>query len=113
MSKQNKMRVFPSGGTRDGIVGKIDIEGFLDPKNLEIFGQYMHKHRKQSDGKTRASDNWTKGFGLDVCIKSGQRHNLDWWLLHRGYPAREDMNSAICGLIFNAFAYLREYNKHE
>lgn len=107
----SKIREFKTGATRDTELGKLDLEGFLDPQNLKIFGEYMNRNRLQKDGKMRDSDNWQKGFGLDVCIKSGQRHNLDWWLLHRGYPAREDMNSALCGLIFNAFAYLKEYNK--
>lgn len=96
-------------GTRDDDTNKLDYEGFLSPLVLERFAEYMNKHRVQADGKIRDSDNWQKLFGdkhLDVCMKSGFRHFMDWWLFHRGYKGRDDIESSICGLIFNANAYL-------
>ena len=114
------MREFESGATRDTDEGKLDYEGFLSPLVLKRYAQYMHKHRKQADGKLRDSDNWQKGFGdkhLDVCIKSLWRHFLDLWKEHRGLKSREGLDDAIGGILFNLMAYYhkiltdREKNK--
>ena len=56
------MRKFETGATRDDDQDKIDYEGFESPEVLHRYGQYMHKHRKQADGKTRDSDNWQNGM---------------------------------------------------
>ena len=56
------MRNFDTGATRDNDDEKMDYEGFLSPIVLKEFGRYMHKHRKQTDGKFRESDNWQKGM---------------------------------------------------
>lgn len=103
------MRKFKSGATRNLEDGKIDYEGFLSPIVLRAYGEYMHKHRLQRDGKIRESDNWQKLFGDDhysVCAKSLMRHVMDFWLFHRGYKGRETITDALCGIIFNAQAYL-------
>lgn len=103
-----KMRKFKSGATRDNDETKYDYEGFLSPLVIEAYGKYMHKHRKQADGKLRDSDNWQKGFGdnhFDVCIKSLWRHFMDLWREHRGLPSREGLDDAICGILFNVMAY--------
>ena len=103
------IRIFKSGATRDIEDGKIDFEGFLSPIVLKCFGEYMHKHRLQKDGKVRESDNWQKLFGenhYDVCAKSMMRHVMDFWLFHRGFKGRETLIDALCGIIFNAMAYL-------
>lgn len=102
------IRTFESGATRDTDKGKLDYEGFLSPQVLKRFAEYMHKNRVQSDGSYRDSDNWQKLFGenhYDVCMKSAWRHFHDMWLIHRGESAREDMESAINGLLFNVMAY--------
>jgi hypothetical protein len=68
----------------------------------------MHKHRKQSDGGLRDSDNWQKMFGekhLEVCMKSMWRHFLDLWMFHRGYKGRDTIDDAINGILFNITAY--------
>ena len=68
----------------------------------------MHKHRKQSDGSLRDSDNWQNGFGenhLTVCMKSLWRHFLDLWMEHRGYKSRDGIDDSICGILFNVMAY--------
>lgn len=104
-----EIRKFKTGATRDQDTTKLDYEGFIHPLVLQRFAEYMHKHRKQKDGKLRDSDNWQKGFGdnhLDVCMKSGWRHFMDWWMEHRNIKSREGLEDAICGLIFNAMAYL-------
>ena len=102
------IRQFVSGATRDTDDGKLDYEGFLSPLALKRFAEYMHKHRTQSDGNLRDSDNWQKGIPQDAYIKSGWRHFMDWWLIHRGLPAREDLETALCALLFNVMGYLHE-----
>lgn len=108
MAKKGKIRKFNTGATRDSNEGKYDYEGFLSPIVLEAYGKYMHKHRKQSDGSLRDSDNWQKGFGdnhFSVCIKSLWRHFHDLWMEHRGNKSREGLDDAICGMMFNIMAY--------
>lgn len=110
------MRKFKSGATRDDNDTKIDYEGFLSPIVLKAFAEYMNKHRKQSDGKLRDSDNWQKLFGnkhYDVCMKSLLRHVVDLWLEHRGYKSRDGKKDALCAIMFNAMAYLYKMEKDE
>lgn len=112
------IRTFETGATRDTEEGKLDFEGFLSPIVIERYAQYMHKHRKQSDGKLRDSDNWQKGFGslaehFRVCMKSLCRHFMDMWLAHRGYESRNGMEEALCGVMFNSMAYLHQILKEK
>lgn len=106
-----KIRKFKTGATRDTNEGKYDYEGFLSPLVIKRFGEYMNKHRKQSDGSLRDSDNWQKGIPKDVYIKSGWRHFIDWWIEHRGYTSRDGIEEALCALLFNVQGYLHEYLK--
>ena len=106
------MRTFDTGATRDTDDDKIDYEGFLSPLVLTRFGEYMHKHRNQADGKLRASDNWQKGIPREAYIKSAWRHFVDWWWLHRRYPIRGTLlEDALCGVLFNVCGYLHEVLK--
>ena len=108
------MRNFKTGATRDSDDNKIDYEGFLSPIVLKAYGEYMHKHRIQPDGKLRASDNWQKHFGDDhysVCMKSLWRHFMDLWLEHRGFKSREGIEDAMMGIMFNIMAYADKYYK--
>ena len=108
MAKVNrKVRQFKTGATRDQDTEKFDYEGFLSPAVLERFGSYMHKHRKQSDGKLRDSDNWQKGMPRDAYMKSMWRHFMDVWKNHRGLPA-EDLEESLCAMLFNVQGYLFE-----
>jgi len=112
-----KIRTFESGATRDTDENKYDYEGFFSPLVVERFGRYMNKHRKQSDGKLRDSDNWQKGIPRAQYVKSLWRHLVALWTLHRGYPCADekgapvDIEDAICAIIFNAMGYLHEYLK--
>lgn len=108
------MRTFKSGATRDSDNNKIDYEGFLSPLALKRYGEYMLKHQEQADGQLRASDNWQKGIPREEYLKSLLRHAMDLWLVHRGFPeeAREDIESALCAIIFNAQGYLHEHLKN-
>jgi hypothetical protein len=108
-----KHREFSTGATRDTSANKPDYEGFLSPTVLKRYGKYMNKHRLQSDGKLRDSDNWQKGIPKDVYIKSLWRHLMDLWLEHRGSESRDGIEDALCGLMFNSMGYLHEILKEK
>ena len=107
------VREFKTGATRSPLQDKLQYEGFFSPLVLRRRAQYMHKHRHQSDGNTRAADNWQKGMPLETYIDSGMRHFIDWWLHHRQYGAvaEEALEEALCALMFNAEGYLYELLK--
>ena len=107
------IRKFDTGATRDTDVGKPDYEGFLSPLVIERFGEYMTKHRKQSDGGLRDSDNWQKGIPKDVYMKSGWRHFFAWWKEHRGLATPDGLEEALCAVMFNAMGYLHEHLKNK
>ena len=107
--KKGKVRDFGTGATRDTDENKLDYEGFNSPLVMERYAQYMNKHRVQSDGSLRDSDNWQNLFGpdhLDACMKSGYRHFMDWWKQHRGYEGQDTLEESLCALLFNIQAYL-------
>jgi len=109
MKEKSQMRKFSTGATRNLEEGKLDYEGFYSPLVMERYAEYMNKHRRQTDGKFRDSDNWQKLFGekhLDVCMKSAFRHFMDWWKQHRGYKGQDTIEDSICALLFNLQAYL-------
>jgi mutator protein MutT len=105
------VRTFDTGANRDVDAGKYDYEGFLSPLVLERYAQYMHKNRHLRDGSVRDSDNWQKGIPLPVYMKSGWRHFMEWWSLHRRVTGREEMVEALCALMFNVMGYLHELLK--
>jgi len=106
------VRVFDTGATRDTDEGKYDYEGFLSPEVLQCFAGYMHRNRIQSDGSARDGDNWQNGIPKSVYMKSGFRHFMDWWLVHRN-PQHPDeyVQEALCALLFNVMGYLHEHLK--
>ena len=110
------MREFDTGATRNSDEGKPDYEAYLSPLVIQRYGEYMAKHAVQADGKLRPGDNWQKGFPLSSYVKSGWRHMLDWWLLHRGYKDQaeaDNIEEALCAVIFNASGYLHELLKRK
>ena len=113
LHKQEALRVFETGATRDSDAGKLDYEGFLSPLVIQRFGKYMDKHRVQSNGTVRGPDNWQKGIPLKEYIKSLIRHARDAWALHRGWSgdATQDIEEALCGVFFNTQGYLHEHLK--
>jgi hypothetical protein len=105
------MRTFETGATRDTDENKLDYDGFLSPRVLKRYAEYMHRHRRQPDGKLRDSDNWQKGIPLDAYRKSAWRHFMDVWTLARSeltVAGRLDLEEAICALLFNLMGYLHE-----
>ena len=112
---KGKIRMFDSGATRDTDENKLDYEGFLSPIVIKRYGQYLHKHRKQSDGQLRDSDNWQKGMPLSTYMKSMWRHFVDVWTSHReeteSLITRNELEDALCAVMFNAMGYLHELLK--
>lgn len=105
------MRQFDTGATRNDDQEQLDYEGFLSPISLRRFAEYMHEHRFQAGGTVRASDNWQKGIPRESYRKSLLRHTMDVWLDGRGFDSREDVENALCGVIFNAQGLLHEIVK--
>jgi len=117
MTDNGTIRTFETGATRDTAEGKLDYEGFLSPEVLCRYAQYLDKHRIQSDGTLRESDNWQKGIARSVYMKSMFRHFMEVWLHHRKEPYNagacgcKAFEEAVCAVIFNAMGYLFELLK--
>jgi hypothetical protein len=107
-----EIRQFETGATRDQDSTKYDYEGFFSPLVMDRFAEYMHKHRKQSDGQLRDSDNWQKGIPLTAYMKSMYRHFMDLWRQHRGWPGQDTLEDSLCALLFNVMGYLHETLKN-
>lgn len=109
-AEEGTIRVFKTGATRDQDATKPDYEGFISPLVTKRFGQYMTKHRVQKDGNLRDSANWQKGIPKDAYVKSLTRHVEDVRLHHDGFAdeATEDLESALCAVLFNAQGLLFE-----
>ena len=105
-----RTRYFETGATRDTDQGKLDYEAFLSRIVLRRYAEYMHEHRKQSDGELRDGDNWQKGMPRDQYMKSAWRHFHDWWTYHRSEEEDQYLvETALCALLFNVMGYLHEY----
>lgn len=113
MSGDPGIRTFASGANRDTDQDKYEYAGYLSPLVLQRFGAYMTKNRHLADGTLRASDNWQKGIPKAVYEQSLWRHVIDWWSLHRGWKgvATQDIEEALCGVMFNAMGFLHEVLK--
>lgn len=119
-TQQPVIRTFSTGATRNLDVNKLDFEGFYSPLAMESFAKYMHSHRMQKDGTLRAADNWQRGIGFDVYMKSMWRHFFDVWKMHRGHKAYspEDgheltIEEALNAMTFNSNGYMHELLKAE
>jgi len=107
------LRTFATGATRDTSKTKLEPFGFLSPVALHRFSEYMHKHRLQSDGNLRDSDNWKKGMPEKEYIQSLIRHVMDFWLVTSGEAPRydtkvSDPEEIACAILFNIQGYLHE-----
>ena len=114
------VRAFASGATRDVDDKKYDYEGFLSPRAIRRYGEYMNKHKHQADGSIRASDNWQRGIPIPVYMKSLLRHTLDAHAIHRGLRTFDTKDGSevgiedtLCAILFNAFGYLHEHLKQK
>jgi hypothetical protein len=104
-------RRFPSGALRDHDHDKLDFDGCLSPAVIERFAQYMAAHRHLRDGSIRRDDNWQKGMPLDSFRKSAWRHFFDFWRLSRTSGSPDQIERALCGVLFNIQGYLHEHLK--
>lgn len=107
------IRRFDSGATRDTSQQKLDPFGFISPVAMHRFSEYMHKHRLQSDGNLRDSDNWKKGMPKEEYVRSLIRHVMDFWLVASGEAPRYDTkvtdpDEIACAIMFNIQGYLHE-----
>lgn len=109
------MRKFSSGATRNNDGNSLDFEGFLSPDVLIRYAQYMHRHRKQADGKLRDSDNWQKGIPVQQYIKSKCRHLIETWRLWRKQyhtpVIMGELEESLCAELFNTMGMLHEILK--
>ena len=101
-------------------VQRLALVGGISPLALEVFGRYMHSHRRQADGTLRASNNWKKGIPIPAYASSLLRHVHQVHLIHNGYEARDydtgevvSLEDALCGVFFNAMGWLHELKKTE
>ena len=107
--KPRTMREFETGATRDTDDEKFDYEAFFSPQVLERRAAYMHRHAVQADGSRREGDNWQRGMPKAVYMKSMFRHFMDLWMLHRSeFAPSDDVEEALCAIMFNAEGYLYE-----
>jgi hypothetical protein len=109
---------FTTGATRSTSEGKIDYEGHISPRVLHIFGEYMHDHRVQRDGKVRASDNWQEGIPVYRYVKSLIRHTEEFWTMWRGdtvvNPDSDKpftFRDVLCAILFNTMGILFELSR--
>jgi hypothetical protein len=121
-NNNSTMRTFETGATRHTDDGKLDYEGFLSPRVLQRYAQYLNEHRIQADGNVRASDNWQKGIPQTVYFKSLLRHTFEAWKLHRRrqetfalsslvLEIQREQEDALCAIVFNAMGYLFELGR--
>ena len=116
MKDDGVLRTFGTGATRDTNEGKLEPWGFTSPLVEKAFSEYMHEHRKQTDGELRDSDNWKKGIPMDAYWHSMSRHILDLRLLWEGYgkEARtRDIVEVLCAIRFNVDGMIHELRKTE
>lgn len=106
-----KMRTFQSGAVRDTSVDKLDYEACLSPLVLKRYAEYVKSCRVQPDGNIRADDNWQKGFGLSVWMKSKWRHFMTTWRWYRNRDDGIDIEVSLCAEFFNTHGMLHEILK--
>jgi hypothetical protein len=108
------LRTYPTGATRDTAEGKPEPWGFTSALTEKAFCEYMNKHRVQSDGQLRASDNWKQGINTADYFHSLSRHVLDLRLIWEGFgdEARSDnLIEVLCAIKFNVDGLLHELAK--
>ena len=110
MSTSNEMRTFETGATRNTDEGKLHYKGFLSPRALRKYAEYMEHHRVQADGSIRDPDNWTKGMPLEAYEDSFIRHVFEFWeLIEAGN--REEAKAIAPALFFNLQGWMYEMEK--
>lgn len=105
-----EIREFETGATRSPMGDKLCYSRFMDSRVIKRYCEYLHKHRVQADGVVREPDNWKQGIPSESYMDSMFRHFMDVWLIEQGHydSATEDIETALCALIFNAQGMLYE-----
>jgi hypothetical protein len=106
------MRTFETGATRDSNEHKPDYSGFLSPKAIKRFGEYMLKNQVQADGSRREANNWKRGMPVATYVESGFRHMIEFWDLYEEGKL-EEADDVACAILFNVQGYLHERAKAE
>lgn len=100
------MREFDTGANRDSDEGKLPFARALSPRVLKRYTAYMLKHNTTEDG-TRAPDNWKAGIPTGAYMDSMFRHFFEVWEKHHDKEGMsEQMQEALCALLFNVMGYL-------
>lgn len=110
------MATFSTGATRSADNGnKLAYKGYISPRVLRRFAQYMHKHRVQADGQVREADNWKKGMSRARYKDSLLRHQIELWLAWDGAEIHpegprdpQDEEELLCAILFNGQGLLHE-----
>lgn len=119
MNIEQNIRTFDTGATRSPLGNKLAYSRFFDARVLKRYAEYMHEHRKQTDGELRDPDNWKNGIPQDSYVDSMYRHFMDVWLWSQGYfgEMTEEIETALCALMFNVhgllFEVMRDSDFHE
>ena len=100
------IRTFETGASRDTDAGKLDYEGFISPRVLRRYAEYMQGHTMMADGSRRASDNWQKGIPREAYMKSLARHFMELWEKHRTQDVYDQ--ETLCAILFNTMGLLHE-----
>jgi hypothetical protein len=100
-----------TGAYRDTEDGKPDYIGILSPLVIRAFGEYMVRHRRQSDGRYRGDSNWKRGQDKAHYLRSLSRHYQDLMLEIDGYDSRDGIDEALGGLMFNLQGFWLELLK--
>ncbi len=105
-------RTFATGATRNDDAERIDPEGFLSPKVMLRYFEYMHKNRFRENGEVRDSDNWQQGIPQEAYAKSASRHYWEFFDRHRELGAHTEQDEKLieicCAQMFNAMGFLFE-----
>lgn len=108
------LRTFSTGATRDTNEGKLEPWGFASPLAELEYSRYMNKHRIQSDGQLRDSDNWKRGIPILAFYHSLSRHILAFRLLMEqedGPVPDNEIIDVLCAVKFNVDGLIHEYAK--
>lgn len=108
-----EIRTFSTGATRSSAEGKPEYAGYLSPRFIRAYGQYMLKHQVQADGNMRDCRNWQNGIPLESYMQSMFRHFVEVWtyheLLRKGQTVSpDDFIESLCALTFNAMGMCHE-----
>jgi hypothetical protein len=115
MVSKKAIRVFNGGATRDSDVDKLEYRRALSPKVLNLYMDYLSRHRIQSDGELRDWDNWKGGIPQEAYMSSLLRHMFELWTdMENGSKlSKEERRDLACAIMFNSMGFLFEDLREE